>query len=98
MSVLEEWDDMVGEDWEHPDTNNLNPQDWIDGGSPQDSFQKTFRELITQAFAKSEKYIREKFQIVLMEFWENKQINFEIFKDEKLLSPGESFNWTLKKL
>jgi len=22
---LEEWDDMVGEDWEHPDSNYLNP-------------------------------------------------------------------------
>jgi dynein heavy chain len=34
VSVLEEWDDMVGDDWEHPDTNYLNPQDWIEGGSP----------------------------------------------------------------
>lgn len=25
VSVLEEWDDMVGDDWEHPDTNYLNP-------------------------------------------------------------------------
>jgi dynein heavy chain len=25
VSVLEEWDDMVGEDWEHPDSNYLNP-------------------------------------------------------------------------
>ena len=25
VSVLEEWDDIVGEDWEHPDSNFLNP-------------------------------------------------------------------------
>jgi len=23
VSVLEEWDDMVGEDWEHPEQNTL---------------------------------------------------------------------------
>ncbi len=25
--VLEEWDDMVGEDWDLPDSNYLNPND-----------------------------------------------------------------------
>lgn len=25
VSVLEEWDDIVGEDWENPDSNYLNP-------------------------------------------------------------------------
>lgn len=99
VSVLEEWDDMVGDDWEHPDTNYLNPQDWIDGGgSPQDKFQKTFRELITSAFAACEKYTKSKFQKVLQEFWENSRIDFAIFTNEKLLNPGEAFNWTLKKL
>lgn len=30
VSVLEEWDDIVGEDWDHLDSNYLNPQDWLD--------------------------------------------------------------------
>lgn len=33
-----------------------------------------------------------------MEYWENQQIDMSIFRNEKLLNPGESFNWTLKKL
>lgn len=28
-NALEEWDDMVGDDWEAPDKNYLNPYDWI---------------------------------------------------------------------
>ena len=28
-NALEEWDDMVGDDWEAPDKNFLNPHDWI---------------------------------------------------------------------
>ncbi|KAL4487471.1 hypothetical protein ABPG72_006991 [Tetrahymena utriculariae] len=98
VSVLEEWDDMVGDDWEHPDTNYLNPQDWIDGGSPQDKFQKTFRELISSAFSRCDSFIKDSFHKYLIEYWENEQIDLNIFRNEKLLNPGESFNWTLKKL
>lgn len=28
-SALEEWDDMVGDDWEEPDSNYLSPKQWI---------------------------------------------------------------------
>ena len=27
--ILEEWDDMVGDDWEQPERNFLNPYEWI---------------------------------------------------------------------
>lgn len=30
VSVLEEWDDHVGNDWQNPDSNFLNPSDWIE--------------------------------------------------------------------
>jgi len=30
VSVLEEWDDIVGNDWEAPASNFLNPQDWLE--------------------------------------------------------------------
>ncbi len=71
VSVLEEWDDMVGDDWEHPDTNYLNPQDWIEGGSPQDKFQETFRGLIQGAFERCDGFIKSKFHSLLIEYWEN---------------------------
>ena len=32
-SVLEEWDDMVGDDWDIPDSNYLNPNSWINPSS-----------------------------------------------------------------
>lgn len=31
VSVLEEWDDMVGDDWESPNTNYLNVAEWLEG-------------------------------------------------------------------
>ena len=30
VHVLEEWDDLVGDDWDQPISNFLNPQDWLD--------------------------------------------------------------------
>jgi len=30
VTVLEEWDDMVGDDWEHPECNYLNPNEWLE--------------------------------------------------------------------
>jgi dynein heavy chain len=37
VNVLEEWDDMVGDGWEHPDSNYLNPSEWLES-SPNEMF------------------------------------------------------------
>ena len=37
VNVLEEWDDMVGDEWETPDSNFLNPIDWFES-SPNEMF------------------------------------------------------------
>ena len=29
-TVLEEWDDWVGDEWDAPNSNYLNIQDWLD--------------------------------------------------------------------
>jgi dynein heavy chain len=42
VSVLEEWDNIVGEDWDHLDSNYLNPQDWLDS-SPFETFSGMVR-------------------------------------------------------
>jgi dynein heavy chain len=42
FSVLEEWDDMAGDEWENPDSNYLNPQDWLDS-SPSETFSGIVR-------------------------------------------------------
>ena len=38
VSVLEEWDDMVGDDWEHPESNYLNPSEWLEGQTNNEGF------------------------------------------------------------
>lgn len=60
VSVLEEWDDIVGEDWDHLDSNYLNPQDWLDS-SPFETFSGMVRQLLEKAFDRSYKYIDKYF-------------------------------------
>ena len=37
VRVLEEWDAIVGDDWENADSNYLNPSEWLDN-SPNEMF------------------------------------------------------------
>ena len=96
VSVLEEWDAMVGEDWELPDSNSLNPQDWLDQ-SPFEVFSGIIRKLLERAFERSEIYLSS-FEPFLTIFWENQRVNPEIFKDETLSHPAESFHNALALL
>ena len=55
--VLEEWDDMVGEDWDLPDSNYLNPNEsWFDANE-FDEFKRTVKSLLVRAFDRADYYI-----------------------------------------
>ena len=59
--VLEEWDDMVGgEDWESPESNYLQPSDWLES-SPNEMFQGVFKSLIEKAFERCDDFISRYF-------------------------------------
>lgn len=36
-TVLEEWDDMVGDEWSNPESNVLNPLEWLES-TPNELF------------------------------------------------------------
>lgn len=70
VDVLEEWDDMVGEDWEHPDSNYLNPSEWL-STSPNEMFEDIFKKLIDNAFDRVDLYATNNFEDYLQTYWEN---------------------------
>ena len=74
VSVLEEWDDIVGEDWEHPENNFLNPAEWLDN-NPLESFSLVIKNLLEKAFERADTYIKNCFSSFLMAYWENQQID-----------------------
>lgn len=71
-SALEEWDDLVGEDWEEPDTNYLTPYSCISENEVFLSQNEKVRDIIHSSFQKSEGFLKT-FQEYLQIFWKNKQ-------------------------
>lgn len=49
VSVLEEWDEHVSSDWQNPDSNYLNPSDWIEQND-SDLFSNVYKPLIDEVF------------------------------------------------
>jgi len=45
VSVLEEWDDIVGDNWEQPISNFLNPQDWLQR-QPYDEYSSDVKSIL----------------------------------------------------
>jgi len=97
VSVLEEWDDMVGDDWEMPDSNYLDPQDWLLDHSPLEKYSRDLKVLFDEAFGRAEKFL-DSFAKFLMIYWENQRVNVEIFKSELLVRQSESIEYTLTLL
>lgn len=96
VSVLEEWDDMVGEDWEDPKMNCLNVNDWLKQDEKEE-FENQIKKLLKKSFNRANA-IMEDFQGYLMMYYDNQQANLELFKDEQLFQPIESLGFTIELL
>ena len=60
VAVLEEWDDIVGEDWNQPESNFLNPVEQLEGGLLKD-FSDKLNYLFETAFSKVDIFIKSHF-------------------------------------
>jgi len=88
---------MVGDDWDHPDSNYLNPTEWLDK-SPYQLIQGIFKGLIERAFDRCQNYITQKLHTYLQIYWENQQINLEAFQSDRIVHLQESFYYTFLTL
>lgn len=60
VSVLEEWDDMVGDDWESPSTNYLNVAEWLEGDY-NDKYSNKIANVLEIAYARAGE-LRDRFK------------------------------------
>ena len=95
-SVLEEWDDQIGEDNEALDSNFLNPEEWIDQEMKNNNINK-IRNLFEIAFNKANDYL-SKFNKYLQIYWEYNNIDYSIFTHPDLARPAITLNCTLNVL
>ena len=94
VNILEEWDDMVGDDWEMPDSNYLDPNDILENTN---RFVDTLKEILQEAFQRCDKYL-ESFNEFLMIYWENSLVNMELFKNPRIVRESESIHNALNLL
>lgn len=78
VMVLEEWDTLVGDNWETPEATYLNITDWLDS-SPTEIFQTTFKNILDTAFDRCSEWIKSTFHKFLLQYWENNNLDLEIF-------------------
>jgi hypothetical protein len=50
--VLEEWDDIVGDSWDEPDTPVLDPKTWIQDNPLHQDQKKLVQDILVNAFSK----------------------------------------------
>lgn len=69
--ALEEWDDVVGDTWDEPDSLVLNPYSWIQDNKLYQDQKEMVREILEGAFEKSSTFLT-RFQPLLEIYWRNK--------------------------
>jgi hypothetical protein len=96
--VLEDWDweDTVGDDWDTPDSDYLDPESWIREDTTHVNKNKQVEHLLDQAYDKSSRFL-QRFQPLLQIYWTNKQFDINILL-MNLKSPVDSLRYTLELL
>ena len=94
-NALEEWDDMVGDDWEAPEKNYLNPYDWIKEDELYANQNMIIEQILDSAYAKALSFL-EGMQRFLSIYWNNNRIDFSLLINEKLKQPTDMLIFTTK--
>lgn len=92
--ALEDWDDIVGDSWDEPDSLNLEPRTWIQDHPLHVNQKQMVQDIINDAFSKM-KFFLTRFQPILEIYWRNKLIDLKILMDEQLRNPVEGINNTI---
>lgn len=87
-AILEDWDDRVCGEWFPPDQLVLNCDQWLNGNPLYDNHSDHINDLIHGAFRKVNQFF-EVYNEFLIEYWQNKAIDFNILEDENLKNPSE---------
>jgi hypothetical protein len=80
-NALEEWDDMVGDDWEAPEKNYLNPYDWIKEDELYSTQNEQIERILDSAFGKAADFLQS-MQKYLQIYWSNDKVDFTLLINE----------------
>lgn len=86
---------MVGDDWEAPEKNFLNPYDWIKEDDLYSLQNPTIEGILDSAFGKAESFLRS-MQPFLQIYWTNNRIDFTVLINERLKAPTDMLIYTTR--
>lgn len=84
-SILEDWDEQVGDTGDSEGNTFLNPDEWVDQNFKTKN-QSHIRDLLKRAFDKANDYLTN-FSEYLQIYWEYKNLDFDILMNENLAKP-----------
>ena len=96
-NALEEWDEIIGGNWEEPESNLLDPLYYI---SESDIFKQkniNIQQIVLSAYEKAENVLNSLYKY-LYAYWMNDQVDFGLLFNEKLLNPLDTLTNVLKLL
>jgi len=93
-NALEEWDDMVGDNWDEPDSEYLNPITWINEDEWFTHQKPYLEEVLVSGYAKANEFIKQ-FHNVLSIYWRNRQFSCDILVHERLKNPTDALNYAI---
>lgn len=93
--VLEEWDDIVGDNWDEQEMTTLNPMPWISDTDVFKTKKEQVDNRVQEAYNKAQHFLK-RFQPILEIYWRNKQFDINCLTDEKLKNPVETIGYVMK--
>ncbi|KRX08296.1 P-loop containing nucleoside triphosphate hydrolase [Pseudocohnilembus persalinus] len=91
---LEEWDEIIGEKWNKPESYYLNPSQWIKENKFAQTFMKHVKDILFQQFDRIEEF-KQEYQPLLNQFWVQQNSDLEVLKNKRLKRQSKIYGWIL---
>ena len=94
-NALEQWDELVGGNWDEPESNSVDPKVYI---CEQESFQSKetrLRTIVSSAYDKGFSFLVQ-FKEFLHDFWADDRADFNLLLHDRVLRPVETLTSALK--
>ena len=99
VNALEEWDEIIGNNWNAPHSLVLDPTIWLKCEQPilNDLYVNKIIEIIEKSFERIEDF-QDEFEPFLNHFWRNLNNDMNILINPKLKQPIENFKYFVEYL
>eukprot|EP01022_Parablepharisma_sp_SALTPOND_P016111 TRINITY_DN2328_c0_g1_i1.p1 TRINITY_DN2328_c0_g1~~TRINITY_DN2328_c0_g1_i1.p1 ORF type:complete len:2092 (+),score=299.17 TRINITY_DN2328_c0_g1_i1:7740-14015(+) len=94
--ALEEWDEIVGGNWNEPESNFLDPMDYIGEQDIHRSKDLVLGQIVASAYKKAFEFLKV-FRKYLHAYWENERADLSLLLHDRVLKPVETLTNSLRR-